>query len=101
MKVNFAACIVLLHLIRNVNAFYYHEHSRRQLVMRAKNAFPVIDYFATTITGMEKVLRSEIESLDDVQRSSIALGKSGVSYRGSIVSSPRQLPYESLTMFKL
>jgi len=41
------------------------------------------DYFATTIPGMEKVLAKELQSLTDVEMSSIVIGKSGVHFRGT------------------
>ena len=45
-----------------------------------------VEFFATCISGMEKVLLEEIKALTDVDPSSIRIGKSGVHYSGSMVA---------------
>lgn len=52
-----------------------------------KTSKKLSDFFATTIPGMEKVLAKEIQSLTDVELSSITIGKSGVHFRGTKVIS--------------
>lgn len=47
---------------------------------------PTIEYFATCISGMEKVLANEVKTLTGVDEASIRIGKSGVHYKGNQVT---------------
>lgn len=52
---------------------------------RAMKRNAQVEFFATCISGMEKILLEEIKALTEVDPSSIRIGKSGVHYSGSMV----------------
>eukprot|EP01036_Dinobryon_divergens_P028386 gene28386-37320_t len=53
---------------------------------RAMKRNAQVEFFATCISGMEKILLEEIKALTEVDPSSIRIGKSGVHYSGSMLT---------------